>query len=423
MDFIKNIFKSQLFRLSSLNTLSILVRVAGGLVGSKMIALFIGPAGMAVTGNLRSMMTSLDAFCTLGMQNGIIKYTAENDKDAGKLNKVLATTFITILTTLGVVMLILFIPAGYWSIKVFGSIDYTWAIRTLAVTLPLYAGNLVFMAILNGLGNFKRVIYLNIWGNIAGVASTSVLIWQLGLTGALIGLIAYPSILFFFSVYQIHRLFPGFTFVKKRYFDKSILKGLLSYSVMMLLSAVLGSVVYIGIRNFIIERYSADDAGFYEAVNRIAGFYMMFASTMLTVYFLPKLSAATNNDDTKGVIRSYYKIMIPVFAGGLTLVYFLRIVIIKVLFAKDFLPMETLFLWQLTGDFFKVCSLILGFEFFAKKMTKAYIVSEVLSFTILYTASHLLIPQYGAEGAVMAHAITYACYFLVLAVYFRKKII
>jgi len=182
-------------------------------------------------------------------------------------------------------------------------------------------------------------------------------------------------------------------------------------------------VVYIGIRNFISEQHTEDAAGFYEAVNRIAGFYLMFASTMLTVYFLPKLSSAVSNDDTKTVIRSYYKIMVPVFAGGLALVYVLRVLIIKVLFAKDFLPMENLFLWQLTGDFFKVCSLILGFEFFAKKMTKAYIVSEVLSFTILYTSSHLLIPQYGAEGAVMAHAITYASYFLVLAVYFRKKII
>ena len=79
-----------------------------------------------------------------------------------------------------------------------------------------------------------------------------------------------------------------------------------------------------------------------------------------------------------------------------------------------------MFLWQLLGDFFKALSLILGIRFYANKMMKGYFVTEIISFSILFVSSYLLIPKLGSEGAVMAYAITYLIYFVVLLIYFRK---
>lgn len=387
-----------------------------------MIALFIGPAGMAVTGNLRNFLVPVDALTTLGMQNGIIKYTAESERDKERLKRILATTFITIGIAVVFFMLLLLLTVPYWSVKILGNAAYSWVFNILAVTLPLYTGNLVFVAVLNGLGKFKQVIYLNTWGNIVGVLSTAVLIWSMGLSGALLGITIYPSVLFVFSAYYMHKSYPGFTFLKNKYFDKVILKGLLSYSFMSLITVLLSPFIFISIRNNLIEGYGADEAGFWDAVNRIASFYLMFASTMLTVYFLPKLSVAKSNSDTKAVFLSYYKLMIPVFLLGLGAIYILRVFIIRLLFSKEFLPVADLFMWQLIGDFFKICSLILGFQFFAKKMTKAFIVTEVISLAILYSSSIYLVHHFGSEGAVMAHALTYILYFIVLVLYFRKKL-
>ena len=423
MKLIKNITGNTLFRLSSLNSVSILVRVAGGLLASKMIALFIGPAGMALTGNLRNFLTLVDSVSTLGLQNGIIKYTAEHEKDRQKLNSTLATISIAVLAAILFISMVLFMLAGYISNWVFTSEqDYAWIFRVLALALPLYTANLVFMAVLNGLGNYKQVIWLNIWGNIIGVLLSAVLIWQLHISGALLGLILYPALLFFFSVYYMHKRFPGFTFFRRSYFDVVLLRNLLSYSLMSLVTVVLSTVIFIAIRNQLSNSYSAAEAGYWEAINRLSSFYLMFATTMLSLYFLPKLSVAGTNADTRNVFFSYFKIMLPAFATGLLIIFILKAFIIKLLFSVSFLPMEKLFLWQLAGDFFKVASLILGYEFFAKKLTKAYIVTEIISFCVLYISSHFFIQQYGSEGAVMAHALTYYVYFIMLAVYFKKKI-
>ncbi|MEL1244126.1 O-antigen translocase [Flavobacterium sp. DGU11] len=421
MNYIKNILKTPLFKITSLNSASVLVRIAGGLLASKMIALFIGPAGMALTGNLRNFLTGLDSFSTLGFQNGIIKYTAENSKDNVKLYRTLATIFISIFFTILLLSAILLLLSGYWEEWIFGTGEYVWVFKVLAFSLPWYTGNLIFMAVLNGLGKYKQVIGINIWGNAAGVILSAFLIWKLGVTGAFLGLILYPALLFLFSFYLLYRTFPRFPFLRWRYFDYSILRGLLSYSQMALVSAVFGPVVYLSIRNNLMDNFSPNEAGLWESISRISTFYLMFVTTLLTVYFLPNLSMSKSNIETRTVFRKYYKGIVPVFVLGLAAIYFLRYFIIRILFSAEFLPMEKLFFWQLLGDFFKVCSLILGYELFAKKLTRTFIITEIMSFVVLYFSSKYLISIYGSEGAVMAHAFTYFVYLAVLVVYFRKK--
>lgn len=422
MEFIRKILDSPIFKISSLNTASVLVRVAGGLLSSKIIALFLGPAGLTLVGGLRNFLTSIDAVTMLGFQNGIIKNVAEHEKDSEKLGRILSTIFLSIFAVMLLTSLVLILAASYWSKQVFSSVDYGWVFIVLALSLPWYTGNLVIMSVLNGLGKYKNVIFINIWGNITGVLLSAVLIWQLRVPGALLGVILSPALMFMFSFYHLKRQFPGLGFLKVSKFDNGILRGLFSYSFMSMVTAILGPVVFISIRNTLIQDFSADEAGFWDSINRISVFYFLFVSTMLTVYFLPRLSMAKTRHETHDVFMSYYKTIIPVFAAGLVVVYFLRGFIVRLLFSEEFLPVTDLFLWQLLGDFFKAASLILGYEFFAKKMTRAFIVTEIMSYAVLYFSSRYLIELYGSEGAVMAHAFTYCIYLAVLALYFRKKL-
>ncbi|WP_146185978.1 O-antigen translocase [Flavobacterium album] len=388
-----------------------------------MVALFIGPAGMALTGNLRNFLTGLDSFSTLGFQNGIIKYTAQHANDEQKLYRTLATVFISIFFTILLLSSILLVLSGFWEEKIFGTGEYGWVFKVLAFSLPWYTGNLVFMAVLNGLGKYKQVIGINIWGNATGVLLSALMIWKLGITGALLGLIVYPALLFMFSFYLLYRTFPRFPFLRWKYFDRTILRGLFSYSQMSIISAILGPFVFLSIRNNLMENFSPSEAGFWESINRISVFYLMFSTTLLTVYFLPKLSTANSRDETRSIFLSYYKGIVPVFAAGLIAVYFLRHFIVQLLFSEEFMAMEGLFFWQLLGDFFKVCSLILGYELIAKKMTRSFIAFELVSFTILYVSSYFLIARYGSEGAVMAHTFTSLIFLILLLIFSRKKIL
>ncbi|KAF2516897.1 O-antigen translocase [Flavobacterium salilacus subsp. salilacus] len=423
MKFIKSILDNPTFKVSSLSTVSVLIRIAGGLLASKMIAVFIGPAGLALTGNFRNFIRQAEIFGTLGFENGIIKYVAENENDENKKKRVITTVFYSVLTAIIVLSVLLLLFAGYLNILFFGEKhEYDWIFRITILALPWYIGNLIFVSILNGLSLYKKVIKINIWGNVTGVLLSAVLIWQFGVPGALLGLIISPSLMFLLSFYLIKKELGGFSFLSVKNFDKGILKSLSSYSLMSFVTTAIGPLVAVSIRTHLIDNYSEDEAGFWEAITRISFFYLMFVSTLLTVYFFPKLSAAKTDKETHVVFLDYYKTIVPVFGLGLILIFVLKGFIVRLLFDEDFLPMTNLFLWQLAGDFLKVCALILGYEFFAKKMTRAFIITDILSYIILYFSSHYFIQLYGSEGAVMGHAVTYFIYLLVLGCYFRKKL-
>jgi PST family polysaccharide transporter len=319
--------------------------------------------------------------------------------------------------------MILFVFAGYWSSMLFGSrLLYNIVFQVLALVLPWYASTVYLNAILNGLGKFRQVIYVNIIGNILGLLFCLGAVFYFHILGALFSIIIPPVLLFFVAIYFVNKEIPFFNMISRASFNSKVLKNLSSYSLMALVSSVFGSFVFLAIRNTIIEKLDINNAGYWEAMTRISSYYLMFISTILTVYFFPKLALSDSKKATQNVIKSYYIGVLPVFILGLVVLYFLKTYFVKLFFTADFIPVTKLFFWQLLGDFFKVSSLILGYQFYAKKLTIAFITTELFSLLVLYLSAHFFIIPFGVIGVVMAHAFTYFVYLLVLLMYFRKSL-
>jgi len=423
LNFIKKITQTNLFKITSLNSLSVVLRLFIGLITSKVIAIFIGPSGLALLGNFRNFVGSFETVSTLGFQNGIVKYVAESKEQEIELKKYVSTIVISISVVSLLLSGFLFSFSDFFNELIFGvDFKYSFIFKAFAFALPWYALSLVLVSIINGLGKFKNVIYINIIGNFIGLLVSVFFVSKFQITGALLSIIITPSLLFLVSFYYINKELPLFDFVRFHFFDFKIIKNLSHYFLMALVSGVIGSVVYIAIRKNIIANIGIQQAGYWEAISRISSYYLLFVSSILTLYFLPKLAVAKNNQETKKIFRGFYKTVLPIFIITLTVIYFSRFFIIKLLFTKEFLPVSTLFFWQLLGDVLKVASLILGYQFFAKKMTTAFIISELFSFGVLYFVSDYLIKIFGIQGIVMAQAFDNFIYLLILGVYFRKSL-
>ncbi|RYJ38488.1 Lipopolysaccharide biosynthesis protein WzxE [Flavobacterium anhuiense] len=423
MSFYRKIIQTNLFKITSLNSLSVALKIGIGLVTSKILAVFVGPSGMALVGNLRNFLTSLENISTLGFQNGIVKYTAESEKSRIELQKIISTVFIALIGVAILLSIILFCSASYWNEKIFGdNTEYLIVFKVLSFVLPTYGLSIFFVAVVNGLGKFKKVISINIIGNILGLLTSVFLIIQFKTIGALMAIIIAPALLFFITLYLVQKEIQIFQFIKLDVFDFKVLKNLSAYSLMTLVSSVFGPFVFLAIRNHIIQDLGIEQAGYWETMTRISSYYLMFISAILSVYFLPKLSKAQNNQETKSVFLQYYKYILPVFVLALVILYFTRFFVIQLLFTKEFLPVTDLFFWQLLGDVFKVCALILGYQFFAKRKTLMFILTELFSLSVLYFSSLYFIKEFQIEGVVMAYAFENLIYLLILVFYFRKKL-
>ncbi len=418
----KHITNNLLLKVTSFNSIAILINVLVGVLTSKALAEFVGTKGMASVGNLRDFLKTIYALATFGISAGIIKYTAEHKNDKSELQKVLSTALCIILIATFVVSIVLFFGASYWNELIFKGKEFSYIFKILAFVLPLYALNVLCLGIINGFEKYKKYITLNIIGYLANLVFTVYLVWKHQLDGALISLSIVPSILLIFSLILLYReriSLPTFT---TKAFSKSYVKKYMSYTLMAAVSAFIFPMIYVFVRNHIIETIGEDEAGYWEAMQRISNQYLIFVTSLLTLYVLPKLSENKTIKGFRTIVFDFYKTILPIFTIGLIIIYFLRIWVIQFIYNEDFLPTESLFFWQLLGDFFKVISLVIAYQLFAKKMLGYYLFVEISSLVLFYSLSIYFTNQVGIEGVVMAHCARSFIALLLLVLIFRKSL-
>jgi len=406
-----HIANNLLLKITSFNSIAILINVAVGLLTSKALAEYVGPKGMASVGNLRDFLKTIYALATFGIFSGIVKYTAEHKKDKNELQKVLSTALFIILVATILVSLALYIGAIYWNNLIFEGKEFSYIFKILALVLPLYALNMFCLGIINGFEKYKKYIKINIIGYLVNLVVTVYLVWKYQLDGALISLSIVPSILLVFSLILLYKervLLPKF---KSGAFSKGYFKKYLSYTLMAAVSAFIFPIIYVFVRNHIIETIGEDEAGYWEAMQRISNQYV-----------LPKLSENKTIKGFREIVFGFYKTILPIFGIGLILIYFLRIYVIEFIYNEEFLATESLFLWQLLGDFFKVISLVIAYQLYAKKMLGHYLFVEIASLLLFYYLSIYLTNEVGIDGVVMAHCIRSFIALILLILIFWKSL-
>ena len=419
MSEIKKIMQQPLFKITSLNSVHILLKLVFGFITSKALAIFVGANGMAYVGNFRAFLNVVENFSLLGIQNAIVKYVAEYQHDKLKLKSVLATFGLLLLTSSIVISLVLIFGANYLSKQIFHHSEiYSFVFYILAIVFPLYVFSTFCISVVNGFQEYKKVIYIQIISSSIALLFSVFLIYYYNTFGALISLVLAPVFVFFVSLFYLRNVISISDVFSFSSFDYSVVKNLSEYVLMALVSGVIGSFVLLEIRTDVIEITGLQHAGIYEGLQRISSYYLLFISSIMAIYFYPKL--ADPNSNTKEIILNYLKTIIPIFAIGLALIYMLRKFIIQILFSAEFETMESLFLWQLVGDLLKAVSLIFGTILIATKQTKAFIITEIVSLFIMYFSTNWMLHAIGIDGIVIAHTFTYFMYLLVLVIYFRK---
>jgi len=248
------------------------------------------------------------------------------------------------------------------------------------------------------------------------------LVLSFGLKGALISAVTYQSVVFFITLW-ICRKAPWLSVsYYKGKLDRKILRRFLSYSAMTLVSLSVVPVSQMSLRGYVISNISITEAGWWEAMNRISGMYLMVITSSFSIYYLPRLSEIKETAELRHEIFKCYKVIIPMLLLGITVIYLLRNVVITILFSPDFYPMENLFIWQLLGDFFKICSWLLAFLMIAKSMTKTYIVTEVLFSASFVGLGFFFMSLNGVVGLTQAYLVNYVLYLICMFLLFRRVI-
>ncbi len=398
-----------LLRVISLNSVLVAVRLISGFITAKASAVFLGPQGMALLGNFRDLFQLLINLTAKNFESGIIRYTAQDSKPYP--DRVLGTVSGLSLFVILIISPLLLLFSEQLSLVLFHSSTYQNVIILTACILPLIAFNIILLAILNGLKAYKTLVKIQV----VGFLGNAVLIWLLamfrGLEGALWAIVLGAIFQLGFTLLWarkdignvLHPVFSGM-------FNKALAGNLWQYFGMAVFSSLLIVGASFFVRNTIINELGTDMAGYWEALNKISLFYLMFFSSLLTFYLLPKLAENKTYSGYKAIMKSYFEVIVPILTMGLAIIYFLRIPIIKIFLTGDFIYIKELVLLQLAGDFIRVIAMSFAYQFHAKKIIRYYLISDAVLYISFCCLSVVFIKIYDLKGVYLAYIISYALY-------------
>lgn len=412
-----------MLKVANLNTATIFIRIISGILTSKAIAVFIGVEGMALIGNLRNFVSVVHTVSILGIYNGVVKSVSEFKNNIQKLSETLSTAFyIGFISTLGVALLCYYNAESINNLLFSDIYNYDYIIEIMALALPFYAINMFSFSIMNGYGKYKMLLVINIIGQVLGLLITLILIYQENIDGALIAAVVAPSLILLVTFVGFINQRSLMKLVRISTINFQILKRFIPFGVVALITAIAIPLVSIFIRNYIITQVGIQQAGYWESMQRISSYYLMFINSIMTLYFLPRFSEITNKAEFRQEVFSFYKRVMPIFGLGLILIYFLRHFIVRFIFSESFDATADLFLWQLMGDFVKVASMVIVYQFIAKKMFGHFIIVEIFLVVITFVSSIYLIDVFGVEGAVMGHFLSYLMHFGIILLIFGSSL-
>jgi len=405
---------NQMIRTSIYTGVGTVIGQVSGIVVIKIIAVTLGTTGVAMVSQFIDFITMSTSVASGGIQQGVVKYVAEFRKRKEELAQILSNSLKLTLISTFMSGLIIFLSSSFLSDYLFNSDDYQYVFRIFSITVILFGLNALLMSILTGTSEIRKLVLIKISNSSFALVVTSLGAYLFGLPGALVALSISQSVVFFISLLLV----MNSNWYNKRLFSiglsSAYVKKLFAFTLMGICMMVLGPLINIGIRNFIIDHLSVHDAGLWSGMTKISNSYLGVITITLSYYYLPKLSSLSDRTEIRKEIFQGMKIILPAVLFLIAVIFLLKKEIIQLIYTNEFINMKYLFGGQLIGDFFKIASFLFSYLMLAKAMTKLFIVTSVIFAALTYILSVTMINLIVLSGAVYAYAIVYFIYLLTM---------
>ena len=410
----------RLLKVTAMAALLTLFRMSMGFLVAKMVAIYTGPSGLAMLGQLQSMINSFHGIVNSPVDSGIVRYTAENHQHGFNACSPwwrASLQWVLLISVFIIPLGLLF--AHHVSDWLFHDSKLAWIVVVAVCLLPFTVIGTLFISVINGQQQYRRYMTIGIASTLLSSGFMLFMIELSSLQGALLAVTVQGGIngviILLTSLRQ--------PWLKLRYWwgitDNSARKAIGGYILMALTSALTVPVSLLLVRNILIEQVGWIAAGQWQAVWKISEAYLAVITIALGIYYLPKLSSLSNVNDIVSEIHKTAKLVIPIVVVLALGVYFFRDGIILLLFTKDFHSARDLFAVQLCGDVVKVISWLYAYPMLSRGAIKWFISTEIIFAVSFVCLVDFLTYKTGAQGANFAYLINYSLYMMI--VYFNIK--
>ena len=401
--------------------IQVFVKVCCGLVINKVVAVLLGPSGLALIGQFQNFYSLCVGIASGSIDSGVVKYTAQY-KDNQDIRRVywLNSIYIYLAMSSVVIIIIMLFSDGFSSYFFEGTVPPT-TILMLGFTVIFSVLNLFLIAVINGLGNHKLYSIINILISVYVMLSVASGAFFYGVVGVVFFLVIAQSSVFFVTLSIVYRYYRrDFFAFNLSAFRVPVVKKLLSYGLVSFVSGASSAVMLIAVRNFIVDDASLEYAGYWEALWKISIYFVMFGSLPASIYFLPKYAALNSIAMIRESFLQSVRFILPVLMAAGTFIYLFSSLIVKLLFSPDFLLIAPVIGFMLIGDFIKVAGYLVVNIMYAKGFMRQLIAVDIVSNLLMLALVSVLFPLFKLHGLTYSYIIANTLIFLYLMFFYCK---
>ncbi len=390
------------------------------IVRNKCIAVWLGPAGVAIIGLYNTAIEMIGALTGFGLRQSAVREVSQVSSDALALQDVLSVIrrWSWLAGLLGAMVMLSTAPL--LSRFTFGDDSHLWGYVWLSCALLLNALLAGEQAVLQGTQRLKQLSVAGVAGNFTALVLSLPLYYFFRFDGIVPSLLLSAFFTLFFVLIFSHRV---------RSTDRKVTmhetwekgRAMVLLGVYMTVSAFLTTLFNYLLINFIHRVGGETELGYYQAGYAIVTRYVGLVLAAMATEFYPRL--ATVSDDHKAMgrqisrqIESALLILSPI----VVLFFLFQDWVVRILYTDEFFCVESYFSWAMVGVLFKATSWAMGFVLLAKGAGKLYLITEFISDFTGFILNVIGYYWWGLQGIGVAYMLNFFIYGIIMWIVCHK---
>ncbi|PWA08447.1 oligosaccharide flippase family protein [Flavobacterium laiguense] len=401
-----------------------LMKMLISIVGSKFVAIFLGPIGIGIVGLLNNTLLVIASITSFGFNTTSVREIAIADEsdDGSELNK---TIFIIQKVAFGVGVFGVIVAVVFCTLLsqwTFGTTNYYHWFVFLSLHFLMTSCTASRVAILQGKRMLKQIAISNIVSSIGITIATVCIYYVYKFDGIIPVILSASAINLGVNLYYT-RSFRAVdvSFTLSQIIQRSI--PVLKLGLLLSINVVFGHLC-----TFLIKLYlnnngaTSEILGFYEVSTVILISYVGMVFSAMSIDFYPRLTAIhQQNTSVKELVNNQIEVALLLITPAIALFYLAAPIVIQLLYTKEFLPVILILKAALFSIVIKAIIWPLGFVILANGNKRQYFKQELVGDFLNVSLTILFYNFFGLVGIGFASVLNFSLYGFYVYYIVRKK--
>lgn len=396
-----------------------MINIICSILRTKLIAVWIGAAGVGLFGLYNSAIELLGVIFNLGMRNSAVRDIAAASEPETSRIVVVVRRWAWVLGLIGLLATILISPL--LSKFTFGDSSHTMAFMVIAAIILMSSVQNGELAVLQGTQQLRRLARASVWGVVVGVLISIPMFYYWGIDSVLPALVVYSlatTIAVLSQRVSVAKPSPSVTI--KESIEKG--RGFIILGIYLTISAIVTNLASYLFMTYLNHVGDTEVVGHYQAGFTLVNKYVGLIFTAIAMEYYPRLSqVGTSKRRTSTFVSHEMSIALWILLPVIAIFVALGEVIVTILYSSEFLIVVPFILWAIVGTIFRAISWCIAFVILARGDGKIYLLTETISAISCILLNIFAYKHWGLEGLGVAYLAWYVIYTIVVWIVYRYR--